>query len=106
MKHAPDFQTFVCDFGPGTRCVLLVPVGLLTATPAASVLPLPPPMVQGRLGPEHFPRYRDWLAETWQTIADASHKALSGAIPKPGGGLLGIVCEPGQRPEFFHVPTP
>jgi hypothetical protein len=106
MKPASDLQTFACQFGGGATATLSVDIAALAAVPAAQRIPLPQACVTGRLRPAEWPLYFQWLAASYQTLADASGKAMATVCRQPDRTFLGIVCEPGQRPAFTHYPAP
>lgn len=98
-------ETFTLDFGDGTRCVARVDVAQIAALPDnawPSVIALD---WEGPRQAGHFDRYRVWIADVWQHVADTANKSCVALLICPRGRLQSIVCEPGRRPEFkTHLP--
>jgi hypothetical protein len=107
IPSPPSTLTFVLDLGDGTRCLAIIDVARMAALPPDGLFArLLETKIEGVFKPSHFDRYRAWIADVWQTVADAANKSVTTFLITPQGSLLAIVCEPNQRPEFFDLPLP
>ena len=105
-QAAPSTLTFALDLGDGTRCTAKIDVAGIAELPADRLPSVVALEWTAPRKPSHFDRYRDWIADVWQIVANASKKSICSILITPQGRVLAFLCAPDQKTEFRYLPLP